>query len=251
MKKNMFDLHYLTFWGIIIIAVGTILGTILIQRGNVLKSKEGSTETQRKLSVQTDEIKKLNEQNSEIKSLYENLKTITEQQNILLKNQGELLQKQLNLSDKQGDILKNNVFTDFSSNFNTYQELTQKYQQASHLLYQQQGKEVFLSLSTPEIDDILSNSRKAIENILANKFVTSNQDLFGLWKILDSEISFRLYTLRLQQGEYFKFNNVLYQMDNKLRSEKYDELQTYLIGNSEKIHHKTSEILDNFRQKND
>ena len=122
------------------------------------------------------------------------------------------------------------------------QELRQKYQHASHQLYQSScPKELFLSLSTPQIDDIVSNSRKAIENILANKFVTSNSDLFGLWKILDSEISFKLYTLRLQEGEYFKSNNVLYQINNKLRSEKYDELQTYLTDNSGKIFQKQIE----------
>ena len=134
---------------------------------------------------------------------------------------------------------------------NAYQELRQKYQHVSHQLYKGScPEEVFLSLSTPQIDDILRNSRKAIENILANKFVTSNQDLFGLWKILDSEISNKLYLLRLQEGENFKFNDVLYQMDKKLRSEKYDELQNFLKDNSEEIFQKQIAITTNSYKKN-
>ena len=114
----MFDLHHLTVLGMIVIAVGTLVGTFLLQRGNALKGKESSDKLKAQYQEQTDDIRKLNEQNSEIKLQNENLKTITQEQNILLKNQGELLRKQLELSDQQVDFLRSNANIDFFSNLN-------------------------------------------------------------------------------------------------------------------------------------
>src|SRR5260221_10009825 len=156
----MFDLHPFTLWGIVIIAMGTIIGTILIQRGNVLKSSEGS----RELKVRLTELK---QQNDEIKSQNENLRSLTEEQKIVLHAQSDLLKKQI-VSFSEAE------YSDILASFNEYQVLKGEYFGEVYHIYQSSfRKEDFLGLKRSEIEQLEKTIEQNINSIRKNKFVAS------------------------------------------------------------------------------
>ncbi len=198
-----------------------------------LTSKIDTTTTETR-----DEVSKLKQQNKQ-------LKLINEQQNIVLKGQGLLLNEQLSIVTKQFEHIKNTDLKTLYADFTEYQLLKQKFQQVSHMLYQSSAKESFLALTTEQIIKIKEDSDAAIDQILFNKFVSTDNRLNSLWAELKSEISFQLYSLKLMVGVQFKSNNVLYTVDETIRNEKYDKLQLFLRLNSENRVKRESEILYN------
>jgi len=214
----MFDLHPLTFWGIMVIAFGTIIGTILIQRGNILKSKESSQEMQSRLN-------ELKEQNKEIKSQNENLKSLTEQQSIVLGTQRDLIKHQINFS-------KDVEYTNFLSNFMEYQILVHEYFNVGYYIYQSSfRKEEFLQLTRNQVEQLENNINQAIDNIRKNKFVSTNNPIDTRWIELQGQLFGDLYFFRYQVGDRFKENDLSYTIDNSKRENRYDSLQNFLKEN--------------------
>jgi len=68
---QILGIHYLTFLGYIIIAAGTIIGSILVQIGNDKNSKESTKELSDLIKNQKTEIDTLKEQNSNLNQLAE------------------------------------------------------------------------------------------------------------------------------------------------------------------------------------
>lgn len=227
----MFDLHPLTLWGIIVLALGSIVGTILIQRGNALKSKESSQVTQSRLI-------ELKEQNKLIESQNEHFKSLVEEQKQVLDVQSSLLKQQLTFS-------KNSEYMNFWASFNEYQVISHELLDVSYYIYKSSfGKTEFLRLPRNQIEEIEKNINKAIANLRKTKFVSTNNPIEGKLGELQQQLFLDLYFFRYKSGDQFKINDHVFAITDSIREERYDELQAFLNENNKERSESVHSILE-------
>jgi hypothetical protein len=243
MKKNMFDLHYLTFWGIIIIAIGTIFGTILIQRGNVLKSKESSNKLQEQLKKQDTKIEILSTSNIQIGMQNEHLTKLNEQQNEVLEAQNILLKEHRVSLKEQTDFLNNTERNNALFDYRQYFTIVESYNAEVFLNF---AKDNIMQLSNSEISTLEEKSKDAIYHISQSKFVSLHRPLYSLWM----ERGYRIYIfleniLKLQnETTILEENGLKTKVDHKFKSDKFDYFATFLKENNRKITNEVQSIAE-------
>jgi hypothetical protein len=238
MKKNMFDLHYLTFWGIVIIGIGTLVGTILIQRGNVLKSKEGSLATQDKLDSQKEEIAKMQVQLEIQTQKAESLRQLSQQQNVTLENQSQIIAQQLKVSQAGLDILDETKKKDFLINLKPYKEAIQEFRDKSYFLFQKSfPKEKFLSLDIKTKIEIFKTTNTAIDKILNCKIVISDYEYYSSWIKVKyfALISFQVGMLNPNSWTTTQINGKLLNSQEEYLNKFYEGFQNETSNLFEKI----------------
>ena len=245
----MFDLHYLTFWGIIIIAIGTIIGTILIQRGNVLKSKESSSKLQEQLKKQDTKIGQLNTSNIQIEKQNEHLTKLNEQQSEVLEAQNILLKEHRQSLKNQTDFLNNVEWTNSFSDYVQYLNVKDSYLDEIYWMDSKGfSKEYFLQLNNLKIDELEVKSRKANYSISQTKMVILNKELRELWTSRGfATYNYFEYFFKLKDGSFFEENGIKIKVDNNFKSLKYDALQKFLKELDGKIFTEVLKIKEKYR----
>jgi len=178
-------MHSLTIIGIVIIAVGTLIGTYCIQKGNQLKSRESSE-------------KQMNEIN--------NLKAILTEQNATLSVQNTTLATQETLLNEQLKIIKEKELENFRANRHEYDLLVRKFATVGAPMFQSTySKELYFKLSHDEIITMMQNVNEAIMEIKMCKFASlSNYLAEDCWGRLSFDISGLLYNLSFKEGDKIK-----------------------------------------------
>jgi hypothetical protein len=178
----MFDLHYLTILGIIIIAAGSIVGTILLQCGNALKSQESSVKTQAKLDEQKLQLENVQDQLKIQTDKADALKMLSEQQSLTLNYQSEIISNQLKISKQGLGILEETQKSENSVNWNKYNDAIREFQLASYFLFNSSfPKSKFLSLDINSKKEIFKITNNAMDKILNNPIVVSDNNYFTYW----------------------------------------------------------------------
>ena len=239
----MFDLHYLTFWGIIIIAIGTIFGTILIQRGNVLKSKESSNKLQEQLKKQDIKIGLLNSSNIQIEKQNDHLTKLNERQSEVLDAQSILLKEHKVYLKNQTDFLNNTEMNNAFSDYKQYSTMVEGY---SKELFLNIAKENTMQLSNSEISTLEEKSKNAIYNVSQSRFVSLNRTLYDLWM----ERGYRIYIfleniLKLQNETTISVENGFeVKVDYNFKSVRFDNFVIFLKENNKKINNEVQIIVE-------
>src|SRR5258706_3661929 len=178
-------MHSLTIIGIVIIAVGTLIGTYCIQKGNQLKSRESSE-------------KQLNEIN--------NLKSILNEQNATLSVKNLTLGAKKTLLDEQLKIIKEKELETFRADRHEYDLLVRKFATVGAPIFQSTySKELYFKLSHDEIIAMMQNVNEAIIEIKMCKFASmSNYLAEDCWGRLSFDLSGLLYNLSFKEGDKIK-----------------------------------------------
>ena len=239
----MFDLHYLTFYGIIIIAVGTIIGTILIQRGNVLKSKESSNKLQEQLKKQDIKIEVLNTSNVQIEKQNDHLTKLNEQQSEVLEAQNILLKQHRVSLKEQTDFLNNTEQNNALFDYRQYFTIVEGYNAEVFLNF---AKENIMQLSNSEISTLKEKSKDAIYHISQSKFVSLHRPLYNLWMERGYKIYIFLENILKSQNEttVSEENELKAKADYKFKSDGFDYFASFLKENNRKITNEVQSIAE-------
>jgi hypothetical protein len=213
----------------VIIAIGTLVGTYCIQQGNLLKSKEGSE-------------KQLSEMN--------NLKSILNQQNATLSAQSTTLDAQKILLNEQLMIIKGKELENFFANRQEYDLLVRKFATVGRCMFSgNYSKDLFFKLTHEEVLSVSNDVSEAITEIKACHFSSLSHYLAqDCWGMLSLDLSGLLYNLSFREGDKIKSTTngitTMINVDKKYLDEKYEMLQNTLKEYGNKRHEETQRMTN-------